>query len=277
MALEYVIYTDESSDRGSYFSNFYGGALIRSTDLEAVEHRLEAVKLELGLHGEFKWSKVTDQYLAKYIRLMEEVFGFVAGGMIKIRIMFTQNFHRPQGLTREQKDSRYHLLYYQFLKHAFGLHFSGVPGELIGLRIILDQLPGTREQNAVLKGYLAALGNSAGFRQANLQAGLDRIVEVESHKHVILQGLDVILGAMQFKLNNKHLEKPEGARTRGKRTIAKEKLYKAMHKHIRDLHPNFNIGISTGVRGDRANRWRDPYRHWLFIPTNHTLDYGKTK
>lgn len=34
MAQEYLIYCDESAKTGKYFSNFYGGALIRSTDIE---------------------------------------------------------------------------------------------------------------------------------------------------------------------------------------------------------------------------------------------------
>ncbi len=66
------------------------------------------------------------------------------------------------------------------------------------------------------------------------------------------------LGAMAFRLNDKHLVKPPGQVRRGKRTIAKEKLYKHILGRIRQLYPNFNIGESTGMQGDRANRWRTP-------------------
>ncbi len=30
--MQYIIYCDESVKRGDYFSNFYGGALVRSND-----------------------------------------------------------------------------------------------------------------------------------------------------------------------------------------------------------------------------------------------------
>ena len=82
---------------------------------------------------------------------------------------------------------------------------------------------------------------------------------------------------MQFRLNNLHKVKPEGSYRRGKRTIAKEKLYKFINKQIREVYPNFNIGISTGLQGDIKNRWEHPYRHWSFVPSKHKRDDSKTK
>lgn len=59
MATEFVIYTDESVKDGAYFSNFYGGVLVRSRDLTSVAERLARIKAEQNLHGELKWVKVT--------------------------------------------------------------------------------------------------------------------------------------------------------------------------------------------------------------------------
>ena len=92
------------------------------------------------------------------------------------------------------------------------------------------------------------------------------VAEVCSHDHVILQCTDIVLGAMYFRLNNLHKEKPVGSRTRGKRTIAKEKLYKHINAQISNILPNFNIGMSTGSRGYQNPSWELPYSHWKFIP-----------
>lgn len=89
--------------------------------------------------------------------------------------------------------------------------------------------------------------------------------------------MDVILGAMNFKLNNMDKEKQIDTNKRGKRTIAKEKLYKDILKNIRKIYPNFNIGISTSARGDYSNNWKDPYRHWCFKPRNSVFDAKLTK
>jgi len=78
-------------------------------------------------------------------------------------------------------------------------------------------------------------------------------------------------GAMQFRLNDKHLEKPKGSRVRGKRTRAKEAVYKHINRRVRQLYPGFNIGVSTGTNNDHSMRWHHAYRHWLFVSKEHVL------
>ena len=113
------------------------------------------------------------------------------------------------------------------------------------------------------------------FSENNIFIRKEDIVEIVSHNHVVLQCMDIIMGAMQFRLNDKHLEKPSGQRRRGKKTIAKEKLYKHINKLIREIYPNFNIGISTG--GNLYERWEHPYRHWNFTPSEFKFVPEKTK
>ena len=36
MSLEFIIYTDESEKKGKFYSNFYGGVLVRSPDLQPI-------------------------------------------------------------------------------------------------------------------------------------------------------------------------------------------------------------------------------------------------
>lgn len=277
MALEYILYADESVADGEFFSNFYGGCIVDSTNRSEVERVLNEKKKALNLHGEVKWQKVTETYLTKYEELIETFFGLVRGGRIKVRVMFTQNRHVPTTLTAEQRENSYFLLYYQFVKHAFGLEHVEHEQARIRTRIYLDELPDTLEKRARFRSHLAALTKSPKFRAARIVIDEQQIAEVVSHDHVLLQCTDIVLGAMQFRLNDMHKKKPPGARQRGSRTIAKEKLYTAILRHICTMHPNFNIGITTGIRGDRANRWRDPYRHWLFVPSEHEVDESKSK
>lgn len=276
MSQEYIIYCDESIDNGRYFSNFYGGVLVRSSDLNQVQKVLLDRKTELNLLKEAKWSKVTDQYLSKYLGLMETFFALVEVDKVKTRIMFTQNSIVAKSLRSEQLENEYFLLYYQFVKHAFGLQYSNSTNSPIQVRLYFDDLPDTREKVANFKVYIAGLNRFRQFEDANIKIPLDQIAEVNSHDHPVLQCLDVVLGSMQFRLNDKHKENPEGSRVRGKRTIAKEKLYVYINQRIRKIYPNFNIGIST-ARSDVRNTWLHPYRHWLFKPKEHEIDSSKTK
>lgn len=266
MGREFIIYADESVSHGQYFSNFYGGALVRSTDLREVEETLQQTKARENLHNEIKWTKVTATYLSKYVAVIDAFFDLVEQDKVKVRVMFTQNSFAPTNLTREQRGNSYFLLYYQFIKHAFGLQYSNEHGDPIGVRLYLDRMPDSRESVANFRGYLLGLNRSVGFRQAKLQLREDQIAEVDSHDHVVLQVLDVVLGAMPFRLNDQHKQRPPGAHIRGKRTIAKDNLYQHIRGRICRIRPNFNVGVTTGVDGDRTNYWRHGYRHWRFIP-----------
>lgn len=269
---EYIIYTDESIKSGALYGNFYGGALLRSGDIDAVNRKLREVAISSGLTGEIKWQKVTAQYLSKYLTLMDAFFDFVRDNRIKVRVMFTQTRRVATGLEAYHREHSYHILYYHFLKHAFGLRYANPGGAPIRLRIYVDQLPDTIDKNALFKAFVAGLERSKEFRESNILVPPDQIAEVDSRKHIVLQCLDVLLGAMQFRLNKSHLKKAECSSRRGSRTIAKEKLYERMSERIRELYAHFNIGITTGTPGGLGDRFKQPYRHWLFVPTSSRID-----
>lgn len=269
---EYVIYTDESIKSGAFYGNFYGGALLRSSDIDAVNKHLREIAVAAGLTGEIKWQKVTGQYLSKYLTLMDAFFDLMRDNRVKVRVMFTQTRHVATGLEAYHREHAYHILYYQFLKHAFGLRYANPAGAPIRLRIYVDQLPDTIDKNALFKAFVVGLERSKEFRESNILVPTDQIAEVDSRKHIVLQCLDVLLGAMQFRLNKKHLEKPAGSSRRGSRTIAKEKLYERINERVRELYPNFNIGITTGTPGGLVDRFKQPYRHWLFVPTANRIN-----
>ena len=110
------------------------------------------------------------------------------------------------------------------------------------------------------------------FQEAKIQIKEDSIYEVDSKNHILMQCLDVVLGAMAFRLNDMHKEKPIGQLKRGKRTIAKEKVYQHINKLIREVRPNFNIGMTTGIDGNVTNRFIHSYRHWLFVPSEYEYE-----
>ncbi|MBL0922237.1 MAG: DUF3800 domain-containing protein [Phycisphaerales bacterium] len=272
---EYILYCDESVGAGAYYSNFYGGALIGASQIESLSNRLNAAKRSLNLHQEVKWQKVTEPYLGKYTALMDAFFDEIERGTVKVRIMFRQNAQRAVGLSDAQVEQEYYILYYQFIKHGFGFESRPIPAAPTGLRVYFDQFPHTGEKVERFRGYILGLNQSKAFRTTRVFLRKDALTEVRSHEHVTLQCLDIVLGAMAFRLNDMHLARPDGAARRGKRTIAKERLYRHIHSRICRIRPNFNIGVTTG--GDPASRWTQPYRHWKFVPRDHEFDRALTK
>lgn len=273
-----VVYCDESIKEGAYYSNFYGGALVDEKDINLIVNNLEKIKKNIGLNGELKWTNVSPQALDKYIEFIDKYFDFISENKIKIRIMFKQGYYKTIGLTEEQQEQEFYILYYQFLKKAFGFEFCNNNNEFTKLKIFLDKLPNKRNKNEKFKQNMLYLQYSDEFKQGNILIEKENITDVNSKKHIIMQGMDIILGSMKFRLNEEHKIIPEGKKRRGKKTIAKEKLYKHIRKRIGEiLYPNFNIGISTGNRGDLSNRWNDPYRHWNFRSSNSEIDESKAK
>lgn len=278
MSVEYIVYCDESASKGKHFSDFYGGALVISTDLPHVTSEIAAKKKALNFGGEVKWGKVTWSYAEKYIALVDCLFDLVAAGKIKLRIMFRQNTIRHRRLTKRHHEDKYFILYYTFIKWGFGLDRSPIHAGGVNLRVYLDKIPDTQTRVEKFRSFIVRLSQRPELRARNIRIRREDVTDVNSHEHDILQCLDIVLGSMNFRLNDLHLEKPIGSKRRSQRTRAKERVYKHINQRIREIYPNFNIGISTGQR-DFESRWRDPYRHWRLVPAepNRVIDRGSKK
>lgn len=55
--MDYIIYLDESVKEGRYFGNFYGGALVKSQDINSINEHLNQVKQSLNLNQELNSQK----------------------------------------------------------------------------------------------------------------------------------------------------------------------------------------------------------------------------
>lgn len=273
----YYIWLDESDKEGKYYSNFYGGILINSDVIEDVlrQSREEVAKVGL-IDEEIKWQKVNNYTFDKYKDIVDFIFNLLKERKIKIRIFFRNNQYIPVDLTNEQKRNEYQMLYYQFIKHAFGLKYSNPDRKEINIKLMLDDMPLKGADSKIFKDYIFGLNFDEGFRKAHLHIEHEDICEVDSKKHLPLQFMDLILGSMCFRLNDKHKIKDPITGKRGTRTKLKEQLYKYINSKIREIHPGFNIGVSTGIT-ELSDRWNDPYRHWSFKPANYERDYTKAK
>lgn len=72
-------------------------------------------------------------------------------------------------------------------------------------------------------------------------------------------------------------EKGKGRKRRGKRTKAKERVFKHISKRIRAIYPNFNVGTSTSHGDNETNRLHHAYRHWRFIPRERIVLAGSKR
>lgn len=277
MGRRYIIFCDESDDKGRFYSNFYGGVLIEASKQQAIEAELQACKDGLNIFkGEMKWERITAPYADKYIEFVNRVFDIIERGDMKVRIMFTQNRNQPI-LEDYQIGNDYFMLYYQFIKHAFGLQHAVPNGDTASAAVLLDDVPHNAEKLHQFKSYLSSLSTFPKWARAGFSIAYEDIADVNSKDHNILQALDVILGGMQSRLNEKHTKPQPPLKRRGKRTKAKAKVYKAIKDRVWAIYPNFNVGVSTATAEGLHMRFEHPYRHWLFVPSNAEVDPDRTK
>jgi hypothetical protein len=265
-AKEFWIFADESVQDGEFFSKFFGGCIVPAHRHAEIESRLLAKKEKLGFGKELKWQRVTDQRLADYQLMIASFFDELRADRVRMRVMFQDNKNVRRRATAELRHEPYYKLYYQFIKHAFGLARMPESEEGTRLRLFLDRLPHTEEHATQFKSHLAALPLNSQLREKRLKMDPSHIAEVDSSEHVLLQCVDIILGSMAFRFNEKHTIKAENAKRRGRRTVAKEKLYKHILAEIRTLKPHFHPKISTKCEPFPEGSWSMPYRHWLFQP-----------
>ena len=273
----YYIWLDESDKEGTFYSNFYGGILIESKHLENVVKEMQSAIDSVGLQNEeIKWQKVNVYTLERYKVLVDLLFQLMAQGKVKMRIFFHHRQFVPVGLTPEKKRKEYSMLYYQFVKYGFGLQYANDTDKEVRIRLLLDEMPLKGDDRKEFLMCLYQLNNDTEFKKAKIRIAEGDIAEVNSKKHLPLQFMDLVLGAVSFWLNEKYKEKDPVTGKRGKRTICKEKMYKYINRHIRTLYPGFNVGISTPIVNPE-DRWKHPYRHWSFIPRNSERDPSLTK
>ncbi len=269
---QYYLFADESVQDGPLFSNFYGGAIVPQSEYSEIIERLSECKDRQGFSGnELKWQKVTAKDLDSYKAIVSAFFSEIREGRIKMRIMFRNNKDEYTGAV--PKNERYLRLYYQFIKHSFGFAYRSKTVKPFRLRLFLDRLPDTKQQVQAFKDYLCRLNLTEELCESGILIEPHAISEIDSRDYIILQCVDIMLGSMAFRLNDMHLIKPLGKRTRGKRTIAKYKLYKHIYAEIKAIMAekgvkNYDPKFGKHYKDFPNDRWTDAYRHWLFKPSN---------
>lgn len=158
--------------------------------------------------------------------MMDLFFSFIKENKLKVRIMFRETAQTPSNLSPDQVHNRYSLLYYQFVKNAFGLIYHDAPDKApVYLRLYFDEIPYPLDQRDAFKAHILSLQRHSRFRKAHIKIRIEDVVKIDSGKHSIQQCMDIVLGSISFMLNKKNEVIPEGSTERGHRTVAKEKLF----------------------------------------------------
>jgi hypothetical protein len=269
----YILYCDEAynAQPALRYHHYYGGLLIGEGFVSRLEQQLLNLASLAGLAGEIKWGKVDGKSRGAYEAFMSGFFDELAQGYFKVRVLFLDRYLKPEYSVKKSKQEQFFTLYYLFVTRAFGWKEAPfATDESVSLRFLFDQLPHKREAREKFREFLSNIPRTKRFGHLKLLIPKDGIAEVDSRRHRIAQGIDVLIGALGYRMNRLHrILTPSGRR--GKRTIAKDGVSNAIRTRLRDFGVK-NIGITTGTYGKPLALWNDPIRLWRLEPKDFTVD-----
>lgn len=278
---ELEIYADEAwthqNDPRRYHT-FFGGILGTSAELDRFDQALQKVIASHGLEGEIKWSKLSSANFDGYSSLISGPFAeFVAADRIKYRQMFLDRSYvgvdRGKNVIAPDAASQFKL-YYQFIKHGFGLRY--LPAHLLParVRVRLDDY-----SNQDLKRETTTFVEMLDRTYFRLPIQME-LLFMNSKKSRRLQVCDLLIGAAGSYGNKMQLLRADGRRGMSDKQKLRLEFSKIVYNELRAIDAAtrgskaFNWFETTGLAGDLSNLFSHPMRMWKFKPARHIRDFG---
>lgn len=187
------VYCDESSQTGHRFK-VWGGVWIRETDETALREAIMRVRSDAGWRkqGEFKWVKLSGNSChPAYLKLIDAFFNARRCGFAAI-VVDSQNPGPNRGTDAEL--DHYKSLYWLLSKRANARY---------RYRVVLDsRTDREKDRLSVLRDVL----NATARRDLSYPGNMFReIIARDSHDDDLLQLADVLIGAVAYHSNGRHL------------------------------------------------------------------------
>lgn len=279
----YEIYADESWTHGGVPQNRYwrifGGIFGKQSDLDRLDTELRHAIARHGLRGEVKWGHISAANLGAYIELVDILFQSIERGEAKYRQMFLDRSFVRVPRHDEAKESELTVqfkLYYQFLKHAFGIEYlpPALDDDSIDLLIRLDSHT-SQQHTARLTDFARNLPHFVNRPDLSVF-----VTFVNSKRVPRLQICDLLMGAAGSYGNKMHKRRRPGQRGMTHKQKLRLELAKHIYDGLRAIDADdrgsraFSWFESTGHNGSIENRYHHKVRIWKFMPHRHVRDAG---
>src|SRR5260370_20558605 len=117
------IYCDESRQSDERFM-VLGGIIIPEASIEIVRDTMRKYRDTEHMHAELKWTKVTNQKIAKYMTFVDYFFALNNKNKVHFHSMiFDSHEFDHHKFNAGDKDLGYYKFLYQLLLNCFGRHY----------------------------------------------------------------------------------------------------------------------------------------------------------
>lgn len=260
------IYADEAwtqQDPLYRYHCFFGGIMAPPETIINLEKEIRELKKECRFRQEIKWTRSspkTEEFFIKLINLFKDMM-LDDSLNLKYRQLFLDRKISYKGEPETTLESQYKV-YYQFIKHSFGLCHADEP---IDITINLDT-----HSSHVHKSQLIAFADQLP-RILNKENDLKLNIKfIDSRESLPLQLSDVLMGAAGYYGNNLYNLKRENQKRISKNQSAKKRIGKGVYDALRLIdnitreNKAFNWFETTGRDGDISNHFYHKLRIWKF-------------
>ncbi len=176
-----------------------GGVIIPEPNIKNVHATLRKYRDEENMHAELKWTKVTNQKVAKYVRFVDYFFALNNKDQLHFHslILDSHQFdHRK--FNQGDKELGYYKFLYQLLLHCFGrAYHKNKKGDYCLFIVHPDQRTSSYSLEA-LRNIL----NWGMAKKFDAQGEIFKSIEPQDSKQAdIAQLNDIIIGAIGFQKN----------------------------------------------------------------------------
>jgi hypothetical protein len=280
----YEIWADESWTHGGAKPNrywcFFGGVMGPQPDIERLDTELAKIFAMYKLQGEVGWAGLRAKNLPAYRALVDCFVDLLRRTDLHFRQIFLDRCLvrlNPMGVVAPIADlDVQYLIYYQFLKHAFGLRYLPIApnGERHRILIRLDD-HSSQQHKDKLEEFVVKLASTLSRRD------LDFSVKFLSSEHARrLQICDLMIGAAGSHGNKMHLRRDPDQRGMKPRQKVRHEMATYIYNKLRDLDKAergtgaFNWFETTGRDGSYDTMLTHKLRIWKFKPARYHIDKG---
>lgn len=283
MPITYEIYADEAWTHGGQPLNrywcFFGGIFGPESSLDQLNTELAKIKAAHSIKAEIKWSDVRANNVACCTEMVDCLIRHLRSNNIRYRQMFLDRalvrIARPGEAGVSELTAQFKL-FYQFLKHAFGLRYlpPAPAGDSYRILIRLDNHSSLKHKND-LAGFVQHLPAFWGRSDMKIE-----VTFLNSTKNNRLQICDVMMGAAGSHGNKAHKRRRPGQRGMTEKQKIKHGLAMHIYNQLRQLDADergshaFNWFETTGLQGDICNTYLMKARMWKFKPERYQVDRG---
>ena len=188
---------DESGVSNHRFT-VVGALCLRSEIIPEVHAAVQAFRDKHNMHGEMKWSKITDQKLGEYQAFADYFFALNNLNMLQFHaLIFDNHAANHSKYNNGDRDVGLSKLYYQLMVHKFA-KICGPHGDLA---VCVDKRNSSTSLDDLRRMVNSVLARDHGMANSPLK----QLVPLDSKADDLLQINDVILGAVCAARNGKHL------------------------------------------------------------------------